>query len=257
MPSKYEKIISTIEKKIKSGIWPTGMLMPTESELCTLFEVSRITVRRALAELEKLGLVERIQGKGSFVGKMHFHSTDCQGFRDSMALQGITVRSTIITQELITPTIDIVQKLQLGAGPSSFFEGQDAPGSVPFPQEVWHFCRLRYVDNTPVAIMHSYIPKVIGDQFVNYELNDASFYRLIAEITGKEVIDTKGAVTATVPTPAECELLKVAPGTAHIWYRSVGYLEDGQPVEVSSSIFNAELYEFSVRYEHLQSCQRV
>jgi len=72
MPSKYEKIITNIEKKIQSGIWSTGMLMPTESELCTLFEVSRITVRRALAELEKLGLVERIQGKGSFVGKMRF-----------------------------------------------------------------------------------------------------------------------------------------------------------------------------------------
>ncbi len=55
MPSKYEKIISTIEKKIESGIWPTGMLMPTESELCTLFEVSRITVRRALAELRNWG----------------------------------------------------------------------------------------------------------------------------------------------------------------------------------------------------------
>lgn len=247
MPSKYEKIITNIEKKIQSGIWSTGMLMPTESELCTLFEVSRITVRRALAELEKLGLVERIQGKGSFVGKMRFHSTDCQGFRDSMALQGISVRSSIIKQELVTPTADIVLKLQLGTGTSSFPESHN--------EQVWHFCRLRYVDDTPVAIMHSYIPKSIGDQFAGYDLNDASFYRLITEITGKEVIDTKGAVTATIPSPAECELLKVAPGTAHIWYRSVGYLEDGQPIEVSSSIFNAELYEFSVRYEHLQSCQ--
>jgi DNA-binding GntR family transcriptional regulator len=247
MPSKYEKIITNIEKKIQSGIWSTGMLMPTESELCTLFEVSRITVRRALAELEKLGLVERIQGKGSFVGKMRFHSTDCQGFRDSMALQGISVRSTIITQELVTPTADIVLKLQLGTGTSSFPESHN--------EQVWHFCRLRYVDDTPVAIMHSYIPKSIGDQFAGHDLNDASFYRLITEITGKEVIDTKGAVTATIPSPAECELLKVASGTAHIWYRSVGYLEDGQPIEVSSSIFNAELYEFSVRYEHLQSCQ--
>jgi len=255
MASKYGKIITTIEKKIKSGIWATGMLMPTESELCTLFEVSRITVRRALAELEKLGLVERIQGKGSFVGKMRFHSTDCQGFRDSMAQQGITVRSTIITRELITPTADILFKLQLGTETSSFPERQDELGSLPLPQQVWHFCRLRYVDDTPVAIMHSYIPKTIGDRFANHDLNDASFYRLIAEITGKEVIDTKGAVTATIPTPEECELLKVAPGTAHIWYRSVGYLEDGQPVEVSSSIFNAELYEFSVRYEHLQSCR--
>ena len=255
MPSKYEKIITNIEKKIQSGIWSTGMLMPTESELCTLFEVSRITVRRALAELEKLGLVERIQGKGSFVGKMRFHSTDCQGFRDSMALQGISVRSTIITQELVTPTIDILQKLQLGTDPSPSTVGQDESGSVALLQQVWHFCRLRYVDDTPVAIMHSYIPKSIGDQFAGYDLNDASFYRLITEITGKEVIDTKGAVTATIPSPSECELLKVSPGTAHIWYRSVGYLEDAQPIEVSSSIFNAELYEFSVRYEHLQSCQ--
>jgi len=252
MPSKYEKIITTIEKKIKSGIWPTGMLMPTESELCTLFEVSRITVRRALAELEKLSLVERIQGKGSFVGKMRFHSTDCQGFRDSMAQQGITVRSTIITRELITPTADLC--LKLGMEPGPFPESEHEMDPVSQNQQVWHFCRLRYVDNTPVAIMHSYIPKAIGDQFVNYDLNSASFYRLITEITGKAVIDTKGAVTATIPTPAECELLQVAPGTAHIWYRSVGYLEDGQPIEVSSSIFNAELYEFSVRYEHLQSC---
>ena len=239
MSSKYEKVFKNIENRIQNGIWDTGMLMPTENELCSLFDVSRITVRRALAELEKLGLVVRIQGKGSFVGKRRFHSTNCQGFRDSMLEQGIVVLSKILSSELIDPPPDIRVKLQLEENNK---------------EQVWYFCRLRLVENIPVALMQSYIPKKIGDELIKHELNNTSLYRLITEITGKEIVDTKGAVTATTPTDSQCLLLQVKPGSAHIWYKSVGYLEDGLPVEASSCIFNAEMYEFSVRYEHLQSC---
>jgi DNA-binding GntR family transcriptional regulator len=234
MSSKYKKVFDAIKDKIQAGTWFEGMLMPTEYELCELFEVSRITIRRALSELEEEGLVERIQGKGSFVKSKRYHSTNRPGFKDSMAQQGIDIVSKILLSNLVVPPLDIKEKLK----------SEDL---------VWHFTRLRSVGDTPVALMESYIPKKIGDEFQSYNLENISFYQLIQTITGKQIIDTTGTVTAIIPTEEQCNLLKVPYGTPHIWYRSVGYLEDGMVAEVSSSIFNANIYEFAVQYENLQS----
>lgn len=234
MPSKYEKVIDNIKLKIQTGQWYESMLMPTEYELCKLYDVSRITVRRALLELEEGGLVERIQGKGSFVKKRRYHSTTHPGFRDSMSQQGIEISSKILTTELILPSPEIQGKLQ-----------SDDP--------VWHFVRLRSAKDVPVALMESYIPKDIGDEFFKFNLENASFYQLIHIITGKQIVDTRGSVTAIIPSNEQCDILKVAHGSPHIWYRSIGYFEDGSKAEVSSSIFNANLYEFAVQYENLQT----
>ncbi len=234
MSAKYKKVFDAIKNKIQTGVWYEGMLMPTEYELCELFEVSRITIRRSLSELEAEGLVERIQGKGSFVKSKRYHSTNRPGFRDSMALQGIEIKSRILSSELIPPPAEIKDKYQL----------EDL---------VWHFTRLRSVGGTTVAIMESFIPKDIGDGFAVYALEDASFYQLIQAISGQQIIDTVGTVTAIIPSEFQCDHLGVPNGTPHIWYRSVGYLEDGRIAEVSSSIFNANMYEFTVQYENLKS----
>ena len=210
------------------------MLMPTEYELCKLYDVSRITIRRALQEAEKEGLVERIQGKGSFVKKRRYHSTMQPGFRDSMAQQGISISSKILSAELISPAPDIQSKLTSD-------------------DEVWHFVRLRSIGETPVALMESFIPKSIGEKFRQYNLENASFYHLISSVTGREIVDTQGSVTAIIPSQEQCEALHVPYGSPHIWYRSIGYFADGTIAEVSSSIFNSDLYEFSVKYEDLKT----
>ncbi len=64
---QYMKIYDDIRKKIKDGRLAPGMKLSTEQEIATQFGVSRPTVRQALLELEREGLLERYRGKGTFI----------------------------------------------------------------------------------------------------------------------------------------------------------------------------------------------
>ncbi len=63
----YSTIASRAETRIRSGEWPAGTRLPPERELCRLLDVSRATLRLALSELEARGLIDRHQGRGTFV----------------------------------------------------------------------------------------------------------------------------------------------------------------------------------------------
>ncbi len=69
MIPKYRKILDSIQAGIQSGKWKTDSRLPSESQLMEEFSTSRITVTRALQELETRGIIYRIKGKGSFVSK--------------------------------------------------------------------------------------------------------------------------------------------------------------------------------------------
>ncbi len=68
---QYLKVKNHLREGIASSHWVAGDLLPSEGALVALFQVSRMTVNRALRELEQEGLVERLQGVGSFVAQLH------------------------------------------------------------------------------------------------------------------------------------------------------------------------------------------
>ena len=63
----YFQLRENLTQKILSREWEPGARIPTEKELCEMYDVSRITVRKALDELEQLGYIVRRQGKGNYV----------------------------------------------------------------------------------------------------------------------------------------------------------------------------------------------
>ena len=67
----YEQVKAFITRKIQDGSWPAGHRLPSESELVAQFGVARMTVNRALRELQSEGLVERVQGVGTFAAQLH------------------------------------------------------------------------------------------------------------------------------------------------------------------------------------------
>lgn len=68
-PKLYEVIINYLEKQITDGAYDNKVRLPTEAALAKMFNVSRITARRALEELERKGLIYRRQGSGSFISE--------------------------------------------------------------------------------------------------------------------------------------------------------------------------------------------
>jgi len=63
----YEKIKTEIDRRVVTGLWPVNYPVPSELVLATEFGASRLTVRRALRELQTAGVLSRVQGRGTFV----------------------------------------------------------------------------------------------------------------------------------------------------------------------------------------------
>ncbi len=81
-PLQYERIKHHIREGIQSGEWVAGARIPSENELAKEFSASRMTANRAINELTAEGLLERIQGKGTFVAAN-------QSLRSVLRIQGI------------------------------------------------------------------------------------------------------------------------------------------------------------------------
>lgn len=119
--SKYQRIYRTLQAAIASGEYKTGQRLPSESELVKKFGASRITVNRALRELQLLGTIERRAGSGSYVraeversytfglfipelGQTEIFEPICQGMvaagnpHDHVLIWGKTLASTETTE---------------------------------------------------------------------------------------------------------------------------------------------------------------
>ena len=67
----YARVKQHLMDGLAAGLWPPGALMPSEAELVARFSVSRMTVNRAIRELQSEGLVVRSQGVGTFAAPLH------------------------------------------------------------------------------------------------------------------------------------------------------------------------------------------
>jgi DNA-binding GntR family transcriptional regulator len=86
----YHQLKTAIEERIDSGEWSPGMQVPPERELCEQFAVSRITVRRALSELEARGRLTRKQGVGTAPGSTNRVYPGYAGQRQAARHKGLT-----------------------------------------------------------------------------------------------------------------------------------------------------------------------
>ncbi len=240
----YEQLRLVLQDKILLGDYPVGTLLPTEKELCEEFHISRITARKALEELARTGLIERVQGKGTLVAdRKHTQNfNQIKGHKRTMEELGYRGGGIILSKKLIPPNPNL---LRLFGFP------EDSK------QKFWHFRRLRYQNDDPVVIMNSFVREEIGDKMLTYELKDASFYNLFEKITGRYVVDTKALISATVASPEVASLLNTQVGAALIWYRSLSYIEGGIPIEVNYSLFLGDRFHFETKFYRANTIEDV
>ena len=119
----YSQLVSIVKRNISAGTLSTGDLLPSESELCKCFDLSRSTVRQAIGALESEGLVVRKQGRGTFVAepKVRRRTENVYSFTSEISSMGLTPSSTLIDFEVIEPTPDIVKVFDLSNSDSKVY----------------------------------------------------------------------------------------------------------------------------------------
>ena len=192
----YARIKQHLKAELARGRWPSGAPMPSDAELVAQFGVSRMTVTRALNELRAEGLIERVQGVGTFAAHLSpvSSSLNIRDLHEEIIARGHRHHAVVHLARRERATSGLA--LQLGL----------APGAAVFHTLIVHFenglalqCEDRYVN--PACA-----PDYLG---VDFTQTTPTHYLLeVAPLWEAQV-----AIEAAAPTAQEARLLGVAPGT--------------------------------------------
>lgn len=229
----YKQIEMVLRNEILVGNLPKDSILPSEQEFCSKFDVSRITIRKALDELTRDGLVLRQQGKGTIVLNQRKRITPdrIKGFSRSIRDENTTVHSEILSIDLIFGDSVLLKTFNLPTNKNHQF---------------YRFRRLRYVNNIPCVVLTSIVRKEIGEKMQEFDLREASFYALIETIMGLNIIRNESTFVPVIATPELCTLLKVEVGSPHFFYRGISYVDGDIPVELASGYFHGNKFELFV-----------
>jgi len=228
----YVQIKNLLREKILDGEFSPGSQLPTEQELCDSYHISRITAKRALDDLAATGVIQRIQGKGTFVAERLVFSDEVMGFSKMVRRYGLTPGARIISIR----SIETNENLRVVFG-------------LP-PEDKHEFAsikRLLSIDERPAALITSIFPHWIGNRIIEHDLENQSLYDLIKKELGQPVLWSEAILTPVIPSLADSQVLKVSSGSAHFHNRQMSYIRENIPVELSIGIFSADIFQWGSR----------
>jgi len=211
----HRQLFLVLHDEIARGALAPGDVLPTEQTLCTQFGVSRITVRRALADLAGAGLIERRHGVGSFVCDQP-PSRRNTGGGSYMGSYMDELRQTEFETE-----VDVIE-LDVRAVPTAI-AGQLGR------KRALHVLRLRRERRTsePLMITEAWLPEDLSDTITEDALSRAPLYRLLAD-AGVELDRVQHEITAEIAGPRNAHLLNTAIGSALIRLNRLAFA-NGEP----------------------------
>lgn len=224
---RYLQLYRHISDAITSGTMETGGRLPAERELAEMAAISRVTVRKAIAQLVADGLIEQRKGAGSFVRsaspKLEQSLSTLVSFTENMAARGMTSSSVVLSSGLFTPNSS--EMFALG---------------VSSADRVARVHRLRSVDDKPIALELSSLPH---DILPNPALVKTSLYEVLRR-SGKAPTRAIQRVTAVNATAHDAKLLELRESSAVLKIDRTGYIQTGRPIEFSSGLYRSDIYDF-------------
>lgn len=227
---KYQQIIQYIIEKIEKKEFKDGEKLPTEQELCSYFNVSRISVRKAYDELMHRGYIVRKHGKGSYVNVevTVMQLNTLQGFTEEMKSRGMEVTSKILSFNLIDANEKIAGKLQIDE-----------------KSKVYLIERLRYADDMPMAIEMVHIPYFYCPNLEQHDLSN-SLYGILQNYYRVNPVKASQSIEAGLATKKEHEVLNVKQRSAILRIERISYLNNNMPLEYVISSYRGDKYKFDV-----------
>jgi GntR family transcriptional regulator len=226
----YYQLYEVLRREIEEGRLSAGSQLPTEEELGDAFAVSRTTVREALRALAERGLIEKRQGKRSFVAaaKIGEILPSLSSFSAEMESRGFSVRTNVLDVTRMAPPRRASDALRLTDG-----------------GEVLRIVRQRFVDDKPLLVSTSYLSCDISAA----EDFSGSLYRLLESRHGITITSGTATVEAGQAGEHESRLLGIDPRAAVLHISWLGIGEDGRPIEYSEATYRGDSYRYVIKLE--------
>ncbi|MDH4206752.1 MAG: GntR family transcriptional regulator [Desulfobacteraceae bacterium] len=229
----YIQLYEIIKKKIENNEWAVGSQIPTEQELCKMFNVSRATVRTAILELTRLGFLKRLQGKGTFICKKSVSEglTMLTSFRELMFEEGLTFSTNVLARTVIMPVDDLGIKLD-----------------IPPDKHIIYIKRLRLIDSEPVLLQETYIPYHICPLLLEEDIEHNSLFELFEKKYGIKITKVKNYLEITHPKTDDARLLELPEGSTALLLTQHFYSGETQ-IMYTCSVKGSDRFKFSMDLE--------
>jgi GntR family transcriptional regulator len=206
----HRQLFLVLHDEIDRGLIAPGDPLPTEQTLCDQFGVSRITVRRALADLAEQGYIERRQGVGSFV-REHGPADVSSAGRSYMAG---------LRQSQFETEVDVVE-LGVRRPPRAITEALETSG------ELLQIVRVRRQRRTgePLMVSDAWLPSELAGLLTESALGQAPLYQLLAD-AGIVVDRIRHEITAEIAGPRNAHLLDTPIGAALLRVNRLAFVAD-------------------------------
>ena len=228
----YSHVEAVLAREITDGYLKVGDQLPTEDSLIERFEVSRITVRRAIQNLVSRGLVEIRRGKGTFVAapKITQELTKLSGFVEDMHAVGRKPTARVIGKDIVTADKTVAGQLALTRG-----------------ERVVRIRRVRLADGVPLSFDETYLPLELGKKIITNNLKTEPIFSLLERKYDVPLIEAEYKLEAVIADPEVAAALRVKQGSPIFLIERTSYSTSGRPVDYEKMYYRGDLVRFVTR----------
>ncbi|WP_234031426.1 GntR family transcriptional regulator [Lentibacillus cibarius] len=226
----YLQLMEELIKKIDNREFQVNEKLPSERELCDLYDMSRITVRQTLQELEREGYIYKAHGKGTFVASQSYHQNliNLYSFTEEMKSLGKRPVTKVLSFREIEIEERIATKMNL--------EPLD---------EVFQVVRLRIADNVPLMYETSYLPKKNFPKLTEQDLKERPMYDVFNE--DYQIVVTKATerFSATNVRKEEAKQLQMEENQPAMLVKRYAYYNHNL-IEYTVSVARGDKFDYTV-----------
>ncbi|MBN9067210.1 MAG: GntR family transcriptional regulator [Rhizobiales bacterium] len=236
----HHQVYVVMRQQIEEGQYYGEKPIPSEHELSQTFQVSRITIRRALDRLKQEGFVSRARGRGTFARSPEIPqaiSANLRGIFENLLAMGLRTRVKLIEFGYMPATPMIAAKLLL------------EPGAM-----VQRAVRVRYHKDIPFSHLTTYLPEDIGRHCDEQELSDKPLL-LLMERAGIKVSAADQSVSAKLADTIVAPLLQIETGSPLLWVKRLVLDQDDRPVEYLHALYRPDIYEYQMSMSRVEGEQ--
>jgi len=228
----YQQLEQEIKRMIREGELGAGEKLPSERKLAADLDISRMTVHRALNNLEQKNYLKRKQGRGTFVAadKKIGLISPLASFSREMEDKGVKLDSEITSWHLRQANNKEALVLKL-----------------PDRSEIFVFVRLRKIEQQPALREEVKIPAKFCPDLKPADLEKNSLYDLLVNRYALELKEAEATIEPVSLAGDIAQELGVAAGELGLFFQQLTYLSEDEPLEWTKAYYSYEKHKFKFK----------
>ena len=236
----YSQLKELLRARILDGSYVPHSRMPSENELGQTYGVSRITVRQALGDLQKEGLIFKIHGKGTFVAKPKAFQnvSTLQGLGESMKQMGYEVLNKLRSLRHVPASARVAERLQVAQGST-----------------VTEIRRVRLINREPISLEITWLPHAIGEKLEKADLVARDIFLILENDCGIALGHADLAIDAVLADSDLTQALNVEEGSPIMRIERLTHTADGTPLDFEHLYYRGDAFQYRLRIDRQKGAQ--